>query len=103
MAIKVASEGSDTAVDIVLVHGWTSVVNGKNIFGPEAILSRIITRARIIIFDYTAELSEFWAAEADNEIAYKAEDLFCEVMALRTSTKTVWRPEHVVTVDFVNF
>lgn len=85
-------------VSIVLVPGWreegqqawTHVSDeGKAVTWPESFLGNLVPRARIIAFDYDAELGDFWATEEENRIDDISSDLSYEVRSVRTSSKTV--------------
>ncbi|KAF4343114.1 hypothetical protein FBEOM_2936 [Fusarium beomiforme] len=95
MSIVVVFEPPNASVDIVFVNGWSAngqpwTTGSKETAAcwPKSILPNLLPQARIILFQYEANVEDFWAVSSKNEIDSYAQDLLGGVVDLRTKTKT---------------
>jgi hypothetical protein len=78
----------------VLVHGWlgnqqawTSVSENEHIFWPKHLLPGDTPQARILAFEYNANIRRFWSL--DSEIDSISEDLLDELIDKRSTSAAV--------------
>ncbi|KAL8934724.1 MAG: hypothetical protein Q9216_005762 [Gyalolechia sp. 2 TL-2023] len=74
----------DALVDIVLVHGlhgsetriWTYSSGQNSVVWPQELLPSDTGEARILTFEYDANIAHFWARPSENRLDSYSDDLF---------------------------
>lgn len=84
-------------VDIVFVHGltgnaystWLHQDKETKTYWPYDLLPKDYPDARILAFDYDADITQFWGPASSNRVGNHAENLLGALSRLRAKTNTV--------------